>query len=148
MLRFIGLWIALSFTGIAAAAEPVVPAVSVDFGTVIRIPGQPPQIDPNNHFVLSADGRAPAIFARVQRGAAEDYRLSYEVFRRDAGENRYVRIEQSETWGIRAASARQGGVLIGPDFPGGAVPGLYRFDVFVNDTWEQSVEFSIESPAP
>lgn len=148
MLRVIGLWIVLSSAGVASAAEPVSPPVSVDFGTVVRVPGQPPQIDPSNHFVLSPDGRVPAIFARVQRGAAEDYRLSYEVFRRDAGENRYVRVEQSETWGIRGASARQSGVLIGPDFPGGVVPGLYRFDVFVNDTWEQSVEFSIEGPAP
>ena len=148
MLRYIGLWIALWFTGAALAADPGAPVVSVDFGTIVRVPGQATQIDPAKHFVLSSDGHAPAIAARIQRGAAEDYRLSYEVFWRDAGDNRYVRIEQSETWGIRAATARQGGVLIGPDFPAGVVPGLYRFDVFVNDLWAQSVEFSIDGPAP
>jgi len=148
MLRYIGVWIALLFAGAALATDPSAPAVSVDFGTIVRVPGQPPQIDRGNHFVLSSDGRAPAIAARIQRGTAEDYRLSYEVFRRDAGENRYVRVEQSETWGVPAAYDKRGGVLIGPDFPGGVVPGLYRFDVFVNDVWQQSVEFSIDSPAP
>lgn len=98
---------------------------------------------PTKVIPLHSDGTIPRIAADVKRSVDQPSILSYLVYRAEPGTDQYIETEKSDTWRIRGHDRRMPEAFIRPDFPGGVVPGAYRFAIFIDQKLQKVVSFDI-----
>lgn len=126
---------------VACASTPETESVN-EFCATTGIITQP-KISPfviditTNIIRLNKDGTMPRMAVHVHRSMARPFIISYRVYRRVRGSDRYVLTETSPLWRVNQDA------FIRPDFTDGVFLGEYRFAISINLRPWRVVEFRV-----
>ena len=142
--RYVLLLVVLTYMGCASAPQG---GSSDEFSSTIGIASHPNDTPltldiVTNVIPLNVDGTMPRMAVHVKRSSAEEFMVSYNVYRRVRGSHSYALTETSPVWRIHAGAA-SADAFIRPDFRDGTFVGEYRFEIFIDRRPWRTVKFKV-----